>query len=388
MSLRKIIESKKLLVQLGAGGVGKTTSSIALALMAARSGRHVALLSIDPARRLADALGIRLGDTLTDIALPAAWQKQPGMGSLAAAMIDQKATFDRMVKKHAPSPNIAARILDNPIYRAASTNLSGPLEYMALAKVHELSMDDRYDVVVLDTPPDHQALDFLARPNVLTGFTESKVMSWLLKPFAVADRLGFGRFLSASERMMGGVAKVAGVESLRTFADFLVLTSEVIDGFQQSGDQVSQLLQSEGCRFLLVTVPTASAVRSAVNMMEQLASMRFALHGIILNRCLPGEVCKELREKTYTLSQKNQEVGQDKQPITGRAADILEARFRSQALLETQLTTALETSHGLSVSKPISESTPHTSRLYRVDEFSGPLLNIEALGRFAEAFSR
>jgi arsenite-transporting ATPase len=283
-----ILPARRVIVLLGAGGVGKTTTSIAVALAAAHQGRRVALLSIDPAKRLAAALGLTLGNQLKRIQMPAGLGS--GGGSVDAAMLDHKAVFDDMVRKHAPNEQTAERILANSIYQAASTNLIGPLEYMALAKLQELSEDHRYDLVVLDTPPDTHALDFLARPNVLAGFFENKVMGWLIKPFVIAGRFGLGRLMTAGEKLMGGVAKVTGFAALHKFADFLILVQEVIEGFNRSGERVVQLLHRETTGFFLVTTPTKTSARSATNIAGELAKLGYGLDLVAVNRCLPEPV--------------------------------------------------------------------------------------------------
>ena len=285
MSLKDIISGRRVVVLIGAGGVGKTTTSVAVATLAAMSGKKVALLSIDPAKRLAAALGMSLGSQLSEVDFG---QKMPG--SVHAAMLDQKAVFDAMVKRHAPSPAVEARILADPLYKAASTNLGGPLEYMALAKLHELASDPQWDLVVLDTPPDTHALDFLARPNLLSGFMDNKVLSWLVKPFLVAGKFGFGRIMSLSEKLMGGMASVTGVDALRNLGEFLILMQEVIEGFHKAGEGVIKLLRGPSTGFLLVTVPTKAAARSAEYLASQLFDMGYRLDALILNRCLPEEL--------------------------------------------------------------------------------------------------
>ncbi|MCX6107034.1 MAG: AAA family ATPase [Proteobacteria bacterium] len=286
-STEALIKNTRILVLLGAGGVGKTTTSIVTALMGANQGRRVALLSIDPAKRLAAALGIPLSNQLQPIAIP---ESMHISGSIDAAMLDQKAVFDAMVRRHAPSMSTAESILAHPVYQAASTNLAGPLEYMALAKLQELAEDPRYDLVVLDTPPDTQALDFLARPNVLAGFMENKVMTWLIRPFLLAGRFGLTKLFSLSEKLMGGIAKVTGVNALQSFGEFLLLMQEVISGFHSSGEHIVKLLHSPDTSFLLVTAPTEAATRSATGILTELKNIGYSLNAILFNKCLPSAV--------------------------------------------------------------------------------------------------
>ena len=289
------LATRRVVILLGAGGVGKTTSSVAFALNAALAGRRVALLSIDPAKRLAAALGIPLASELKPIDLSVlSTSEAPVKGTLDAAMLDQKAVFDTMVRRHAPSPGVAAKILAHPVYQAASTKLIGPLEYMALAKLLDLVDDPRYDLVVLDTPPDTHALDFLARPNVLAGFFENKVMTWLIKPFLLAGKLGLGRVFSAGEKLMGGIAKVMGVSALHSFADFLVLVQEVLNGFNASGERIVATLKRHDTSFVLVTVPEKPQARAAVNLARELSGLGYALDLVVFNRIVPTAVERSL----------------------------------------------------------------------------------------------
>jgi anion-transporting ArsA/GET3 family ATPase len=285
--MQKLIETKRVIVVLGAGGVGKTSSAIALALRGAEAGKKVALLSIDPAKRLAAAMGLELSGKLSTVVIDKSYGFK---GYLDATMLDQKEVFDSMVIKHAPSQKIADRILIHPVYKAASTNLSGPLEYMALAKLQEIVENESYDLIVLDTPPDTHALDFLARPNVLAGFMENKVMSWMIKPFQLAGKFGLGRLLNAGEKMMGGIAKITGVSSLHAFADFLVLMQEVIEGFHRSGEKVVQTLKDKRTGFVMISVPLENSCRSTSFIADQLSLLGYSCDGLILNRCLPHAV--------------------------------------------------------------------------------------------------
>jgi anion-transporting ArsA/GET3 family ATPase len=279
-----MLRSQRVVIVIGSGGVGKTTSSVGLAIHAARLGRRVALLSIDPAKRLAAALGIELGHELRPILFP---DPAAISGTVHAAMLDQKAVFDGMVRKHAPSPHIADRILRDPMYVAASTNLSGPLEYMALARLQELAESPDWDLVVLDTPPDSHALDFLARPNVLSGFVDNKVVSKLLKPVAIAGRLGLGGVAAISEKILGGVTSVTGFSALRGFAEFILLMQDVIDGFNRSGERVLAILRRPSTSFVLVSAPNRASSRAAATLCRELKSLGYALDGVLFNRCLP-----------------------------------------------------------------------------------------------------
>ena len=287
----RLLKTQRVVIVLGAGGVGKTTSSVAMAIAAARMGRRVALLSIDPAKRLAAALGIELGHELRPIAFP----DSAGItGKVHAAMLDQKAVFDSMVRKHAPSPHIADKILRDPLYVAASTNLSGPLEYMALARLQELAESPDWDLVVLDTPPDSHALDFLSRPNVLAGFMDNKVISRLLRPVVMAGRMGLGGLATISEKVLGGVTSVTGFSALRNFAEFILLMQEVIEGFHRAGERVLVILKRSSTSFVLIAAPHKAAARAAKALATELDTMGYRLDGLVFNRCLPAGVLTDL----------------------------------------------------------------------------------------------
>ena len=332
--LETMLKTQRVIVVIGAGGVGKTTSSVALAIHAARLGRRVALLSIDPAKRLAAALGIELGHELRSVVFP---QSAGIKGALSAAMLDQKAVFDGMVRKHAPSPHIADRILRDPLYVAASTNLSGPLEYMALARLQELSESAEWDLVVLDTPPDSHALDFLARPNILSGFVENKVITRLLKPVVLAGRAGLGGVISIGEKVLGGITSVTGFSALKSFGEFFLLMQEVIDGFHRSGERVVEILKRNSTSFVLIAVPHKPAARAASALIRELHKMNYHVDGIVFNRCLPKKISDELAdhhdEDALVLKTRSKS---EEHVVSGLKLEILNAQ-RTQPVWFTQV---------------------------------------------------
>ncbi|SMF21308.1 ArsA family ATPase [Pseudobacteriovorax antillogorgiicola] len=286
-----LVKNNRVIVTLGSGGVGKTTTSVALAVLGAMLGKKVGLLSIDPAKRLADAMGIKLGSSLSKVEFAA----DSGVtGSVYGAMLDQKAVFDEMVEKWAPSQKVKDKIYANSIYKEVSANLGGPLEYMALAKLQSMSEDKSFDLIVLDTPPDTHALDFLQRPDALSGFTDGGVMTWLIKPFYMAQKLGAGKLLKASGRLMSGISNVTGVKMLQLLSEFLVLMEDVIKGFAVAGNQVSELLKSSDTSFILVAAPNNAAVRSAECLLDELGRNQFPLGGLFVNRCLASDLEQSL----------------------------------------------------------------------------------------------
>lgn len=292
LGLDSVLKSKRFLLVLGAGGVGKTTTSIALAIAMAQNGKRVALISIDPAKRLAQALGISLTSELRDIT---ALKGRLSGGKISAAMLDQKAVFDEMVMRFVASPELQRKIFANSLYKAASTNLGGPLEYLALAKLAALEDSTEYDVIIVDTPPDTHALDFLNRPNILNGFMENRVMTWLIKPFVLAQRIGLGKILSFGGRMMRGISEVTGVQALTAMAEFLVLMQDVIKGFHSAGEKVIKILRRAECGFVIVASPSSSSLFTASELSNELASMDLLPSLFIMNKCVPRMVADEVR---------------------------------------------------------------------------------------------
>lgn len=334
--METMLKKSRVIVTVGSGGVGKTTSSIAMALIAARLGRRVGLLSIDPAKRLADALGIKLGSELRRVDLKAAIS-----GSLDAAMLDQKAVFDEMVRRFAPNAAVAAKIFQNSIYKEVSSNLGGPLEYMALAKLESMLRSGEYDLIVIDTPPDSHALDFLARPNILAGFIETGVMSWMIKPFHLAQKLGAGAIFKAGGKIMGGISSITGMKMLKMLAEFLVLMEEVIIGFNRVGREVSLALKAESTGFVLVSAPYNNAVRSAQHLLRELKANNYPLLALIMNRNLPFDLQESIAHYPA------QAASMDAALRAG--FDILASRQRYAASLAEQLVSKARESAGKDV---------------------------------------
>ncbi|MEZ4743022.1 MAG: ArsA-related P-loop ATPase [Bdellovibrionota bacterium] len=362
VKLVDLIDRYKVVVILGPGGVGKTTCSIATAMAAARNGKRVGLLSIDPAKRLAAALGLSLGNELKEIKV-----EQPdvnGAGSIEAAMLDQKAVFDAMVLKHAPTKATADKILQHKLYVAASSKLAGPLEYMALAKLYEMVESKKYDLIVLDTPPDTNALDFLKRPNLLAGFMENKVMSWMVKPFYLASKLGAGRLFSTGEKLMGGVAKVTGFKALAMLAEFLVLLQEVIEGFHKTGERIVTILNRPDTGFFLVSVPALASGRSAKNLARQIVNMGFSLDLVLFNRCLPARIVNLLNDNKDTSAIKN------KVQLLEKLAKRLEGEQSSIA----------------HISNSLNDYTDRNVPIHRIEEQDYDLHSGEGIYRFSQDF--
>jgi anion-transporting ArsA/GET3 family ATPase len=271
-----------IIVCCGSGGVGKTTTSAALALRAAERGRKVVVLTIDPARRLAQSLGIQELDNT-----PRPVSGVEGDGALDAMMLDMKRTFDEVVESQA-SPEKAAQILSNPFYVALSSSFAGTQEYMAMEKLGQLQRDARrdgtYDLIVVDTPPSRSALDFLDAPERLSSLLDGRFVRMLLAPARGPAKLmsaGFGI-------VTGALSKILGGQFLTDLSTFVSALETVFGGFRARAQQTYALLQAPGTAFLVVAAPENDALREAAYFVERLSADRMPLAGLVVNRATPN----------------------------------------------------------------------------------------------------
>ena len=279
----------RVLVTVGTGGVGKTTIAAVLGLEAARAGKRVLVMTIDPARRLADALGTGpLDHEAREVprerlrALGA-----PDTGSLAALMLDTKRTFDELVLRLTADPAARERIFANPIYRNLTDALAGSREYSATEKLLQVYTEGRYDLIVLDTPPAAHALDFLDAPRRLSGFLDGQVLKLLLHPAAVVGRASLRLFRSGSEFVLRALERVTGLEFLTAISEFLLAFEELLAGFGERAREVARLLRDPSCGFVLVAGPDLQQARRARAFSERLQAEGIHLIGLVLNRVHP-----------------------------------------------------------------------------------------------------
>lgn len=268
----------RIVVCCGSGGVGKTTTAAALGLRAAERGRKVVVLTIDPARRLAQSMGI---DSLDNT--PRRVKGVEGDGELHAMMLDMKRTFDEIVEAHA-DPDRAAAILGNPFYQSLSAGFAGTQEYMAMEKLGQLRARDEWDLIVVDTPPSRSALDFLDAPKRLGSFLDGKLIRVLLAPAKVGGRAGM-KFLNVGMSMMtGALGKLLGGQLLKDVQTFVAAMDSMFGGFRTRADATYKLLQAPGTAFLVVAAPERDALREAAYFVERLAAEDMPLAGLVLNR--------------------------------------------------------------------------------------------------------
>jgi anion-transporting ArsA/GET3 family ATPase len=276
--IHRWLQRKQICICAGSGGVGKTTTSAAIALGMAARGQKVAVLTIDPARRLANSLGLpELGNEERRV-------KVDGLdGELWAMMLDPKRTFDEIVEWHAPDERTRDAVLSNRIYQELSNAVAGSQEYMAMEKLHELHQEGRYDLLVLDTPPTRNALDFLDAPRRLTEFVDSKTLQLFAAPAGVGLKLlgrGTGVVFSVMKR-------ATGIDLLQDLSEFFRSFGDMASGFRERADGVNRLLSDSRTAFVLVTAPTSDAMDEATFFHHRLLDAGLPFAGIVANRVRP-----------------------------------------------------------------------------------------------------
>jgi anion-transporting ArsA/GET3 family ATPase len=270
--IEEIVEGAQICICAGAGGVGKTSTSAAIALGAAARGRKTAVLTIDPAKRLANALGLeRLGNE------PRRVRGVDGGGELWAMMLDAKRTFDDLVETYASDERTRDAVLSNRIYQELSSAVSGSQEYMAMEKLYELHVQGDFDLLVLDTPPTRNALDFLDAPERLQRFIDSRSLRFFLSPGVKLLGRGSGLLFAALQR-------VTGIDLMRDLSDFFQSFGDMSEGFRMRAEHVNELLGSDAATFVLVASPRRDAIDDAIFFHDQLLQREMPFGGVVVNR--------------------------------------------------------------------------------------------------------
>jgi anion-transporting ArsA/GET3 family ATPase len=280
VSVADLLEGKRVCVCGGSGGVGKTTTSAAIALGMAAEGAKVAVVTIDPARRLANALGLQ---ELANEPRRVSPERLTGIdlkGELWAMTLDPKRTFDELIERLAPDPKRAKEILANRVYRELSTAVSGSQEFTAISKLYELDHDDEFDLLVLDTPPSRNALDFLDAPGRLTSFLEGRALKTFLRPTGLGMRV-LGR---GAAPVLGALRKVTGVDLLADLSTFFQLLGGMTDDFTLRAAQVERMLKASTTAFLLVTSAEHEPIEETIWFRRTLEESGLPFAGVVVNR--------------------------------------------------------------------------------------------------------
>ena len=281
-----LFQGKKILICGGSGGVGKTTTAAALALQACEMGLKTIVLTIDPAKRLANSLGIEKID-FQERQIPRADLKRAGIDAKApcfAMMLDTKHTFDALIKKYASDSAKARTILDNKLYHHLSNMIGGSQEYMAMEKLYEVDQERDYDLIVLDTPPSRHALDFLEAPGRMRSMIGDSVMKWFLKPSLFVSRTSLKILEKPMQRVFKAFDTVAGFEFLQDLSELLLSVSELLGGFQERAEKVQAILRDARTSFLLISSPQPIPLQEAKFFIEKIRENQLNLGAIIFNR--------------------------------------------------------------------------------------------------------
>ncbi|MBT2487860.1 ArsA family ATPase [Streptomyces sp. ISL-96] len=349
----------RIIVCCGAGGVGKTTTAAALGVRAAERGRKVVVLTIDPARRLAQSMGI---DELDNTPRRVKGIDETAGGELSAMMLDMKRTFDEIVEAHADGERARA-ILENPFYQSLSAGFAGTQEYMAMEKLGQLRAHDEWDLIVVDTPPSRSALDFLDAPKRLGSFLDGKFIRVLMAPAKVGGRAGM-KFLNVGMSMMTGtLSKLMGGQLLRDVQTFVAAMDTMFGGFRSRADATYRLLQAPGTAFLVVAAPERDALREAAYFVERLAAEEMPFAGLVLNR-VHGSGAPQLSAERALAAAENLDEGRIVDQEAGKAG----VRDSSAPSPETESTPG-----------PASESQSHGhNQSHTVEQLTAGLLRLHA----------
>jgi anion-transporting ArsA/GET3 family ATPase len=286
LDLDRLVDDRatRVIVCCGSGGVGKTTTAAALALRAAAHGRHVVVLTIDPARRLAQSMGLEELDNEPRV-VPGA-VADGSTGELQAMMLDMRRTFDEMVLGHT-TPDRAQAIFDNPFYQTISSSFSGTQEYMAMEKLGQLAASGRWDLIIVDTPPSRSALDFLDAPQRLSSFLDGRMIRLLSAP-ARAGGSALRKLVGSTFNLFAkAVSAILGGQMLADASAFVHAFDTLFGGFQERANATYQLLRAPGTSFVVVASPEPDALREASYFVERLGTEKMPLAGMVLNRTHP-----------------------------------------------------------------------------------------------------
>ncbi len=285
-SLLPLIASRRVVVCVGPGGVGKTTIAAALGLAAAQRGKRVLCLTIDPAKRLANSLGLARMTREEQEVDPERFG-HAGLkvsGSLTVMMLDTKSTFDELVTRNASSPEARDRILENRLYKYVSTSLAGTQEYMAMEKLLAVQRDARYDLIVLDTPPTSNALDFLDAPERLIEALDSAAMRWFIQAMESSGKFSLNLVAKSIAVVLRGIGKLTGGGFLEQMAGFIVDLNDLFGGFRERATQVAAAFRGDDFGYVVVTTPAPMAIREALFFTERLEQQGMRKNAFVINR--------------------------------------------------------------------------------------------------------
>jgi anion-transporting ArsA/GET3 family ATPase len=284
--LLPLLNARRVLVCVGSGGVGKTTVAASLALAAALGGRRVLCLTIDPARRLANSLGLgRM--TIEEQRVAGELFERAGLsvpGELVMMMLDTKRTFDRLVERHASTAEVRDRILENRLYHYVSTSLAGTHSYMAMERLLEAKNDPRYDLIVLDTPPTAEALDFLSAPERMIGAIDSPALRWFIQAFSSSGRLSLNLLKRSAAVVLRALGRFTGPTFLERLAELITDLNDLFGGFRSRATEVARAFRGTEFGYILVTTPNPGAIQETTVFAQRFRSEGMHADAVVVNR--------------------------------------------------------------------------------------------------------
>jgi len=285
-ALSTLVDTRRVIITAGAGGVGKTTTAAALGVAAARRGKRVLCLTIDPAKRLAESLGIGAMTSEAALVDNARFEAAgiPMKGTLTAMMLDTKRTFDELVTKYSSTPEKAEKLLRNKLYKYVSTSLAGTQEYMAMEKLVAVKDDPRYDLVILDTPPTANALDFLDAPERLMEALDSATMKWFIEAFQSSGKFSLNILSKGASAVLKGISKITGGGFMEAMAEFIAELNDLFGGFKERAARVESALRGSEVAFVLVTSASPPSIQEVLYFAERLAEARMPRGAFVVNR--------------------------------------------------------------------------------------------------------
>jgi anion-transporting ArsA/GET3 family ATPase len=286
LTLSPLLASRRVILVVGSGGVGKTTTTAALGLAAAMKGKRVLCLTIDPARRLANSLGLEAMSADAQVVQKELFEKAGVSvpGTLTVMMLDTKRTFDELVRRYASSPAARDRILHNKLYQYVSTSLAGTHEYMAMEKLHAVKSEGVYDLILLDTPPTANALDFLDAPERLVDALDSAAMRWFMQVFQESGKISLNLVAKSAAVVLKGIGKLTGGGFLEQVAQFVTELNDLFGGFKERAAEVSRALRAPDVAYVLVTSPSPMAIQEVLFFAERLQQQGMPRDAFVVNR--------------------------------------------------------------------------------------------------------
>jgi anion-transporting ArsA/GET3 family ATPase len=347
-AIDKLIDDRRtrIIVCCGSGGVGKTTVAAAIGLRAAERGRHVVVLTVDPARRLAQSMGLTALDNTPRLVegVRGGAEDSGEPGTMHAMMLDMKRTFDEIVEAHA-DPDRAAQILDNPFYQSLSSSFAGTQEYMAMEKLGQLRRADEWDLIVVDTPPSRSALDFLDAPQRLGRFLDGRLLRLLVAPARFGGKAGL-KVLNAGFGMVTGViTKIIGSQLLKDVQTFVSAMDTMFGGFRDRAEYTYRLLRMPGTAFLVIAAPEHDAVREASYFVERLERDGMPLAGLVLNRMHRSPAARLSAERSLAAVETLQAMPESESSVLATSALRLHAERMRQAAKERRLAERFSAAH-------------------------------------------